>query len=381
MTDVVEQGRERPGRRTPAWLRPVVAGLLALAAAFLLARSGLLSADAPTEGGPGPTGTASAGPLLVYRVEDRLVPLGRPDASDGARLPDELAPRARLVPVLTGDGTSVLVGVHDGLLFRVAPTPGERWQAIGRAGAVVAAGAAPGRVLVLRAGGVVELEAATGRVAAPDPYPGFDPAAGWRPEGTLSVVGSRSLLLSRQAPGGAGQELALAWPARRVEAGTNPPLQPLGTYPALLGLTDEWILTTAGSCPGSGCRVRIISVIRDAVLGRDVAPPRGWTFVVGRDSGRTREALVPVRRAGSSGPPSLARLVAGGDNALLVRGTAGVDLRAGLVSDLAGSVRLVTRTGGEARVKAWDVDQPARATRTARTDGLPDAAQLVCVCG
>jgi hypothetical protein len=73
--------------------------------------------------------------------------------------------------------------------------------------------------------------------------------------------------------------------------------------------------------------------------------------------------------------------VAGGDNALLVRGTAGVDLRAGLVSDLAGSVRLVTRTGGEARVKAWDVDQPARATRTARTDGLPDAAQLVCVCG
>jgi hypothetical protein len=32
-------------------------------------------------------------------------------------------------------------------------------------------------------------------------------------------------------------------------------------------------------------------------------------------------------------------------------------------------------------VKAWDVDQPARATRTARTDGLPDAAQLVCVCG
>jgi hypothetical protein len=381
MTDVVEKGRDdRPGRG-PAAVRPVALVLLVLAGLFVLSRSGLLSADSPPDGGTGRNGTAAEVHRLVARVDDRLVRPAQADGSGGARLPDGLAAQARLVPVLTGDASSVLVGVHEGLLFRLAPTRDARWQPIGRARAVVAAGAAPGRVLVLRAGGVAEVEVATGRVAQPAPFPGFAEAAGWRPEGVVSAVGTRSLLVSRPLPDGVGQELALAWPARRVEAGTNPPLQVLGSYRALLGVADDWILTSAGACPGSACRVRIVSVTRDAVLARDVAPPPGWSFLLGTSGGRTREALVPVQRI-DDGRRALARLVAGGDNALLVQGSAGVDLDAGLVGDLDGSVRLVTRAGdGAERVRTWSPLQPARAEPLGDGSALPDDARLVCVCG
>jgi hypothetical protein len=356
--------------------------LAVLAAVVVLSRSGLLSAGSPPDRGrAGGSGGSEAAEVnrLVARVGDRLVRPEDADPGEGARLPEGFRRGARLVPVVTGDGSSVLLGVHEGLLFRVAPTRQGRWQPIGRARAVVAAGAVSGRVLVLRTGGVAEVEVATGRVANPEPFPGFDEAAGWRPVGVVAAVGTRSLLVSRRpVSGGAGQELALAWPARRVEAGTNPPLQLLGTGHRLLGIAGEWVLTAGDACPGTGCQVRIVSVTRDDVLTRDVAPPPGWAFLL--EGGR--ESLVPVSRAGGPSRPALARLVAGGDNALLVQGSHGVDLPAGLAGSLDGSVRMVTRTGASAeRVRVWSPDQPARARPLGAAGALPDDARLVCVCG
>jgi hypothetical protein len=380
MGDIVEHGREPGvrGRLAPG-ARRAVAVLTVLVVAVLVTRSGLLSA------GPSPDpGRASGADAhrVVARVGDRLVRPGQADDPDAARLPRGLPARAELVPVLAVTGTSTLLGVHDGLLFRVSPADGSRWQPIGPARSVVGASTAPGRVLVRRGDGVVEVEVATGRLANPAPFPGFDAAAGWSPRGVLAAVGTRALLLSRPLPGGGEQELALAWPARRVEAGTNPPLQLIGHYGHVLGVADDWVLTASGTCPGSGCRVRIVSVTRDAVLARAVAPPPGWTFLVGPAAGRTHEALVPVRRLDDRSARGLARLVAGGDNALLVRASAGVDLAAGMVSGLDGSVRLVVRTGdGPEQVRVWRPDRPARTGPAAPPGALPESARLVCVCG
>jgi hypothetical protein len=318
----------------------------------------------------------------VARVGDRLVRPAQDDPTEGPRLPPGLPRRADLVPLLSVLGAGTVVGVHDGLLFRVAVTRAARWQPIGRAESVVAAAATPGRVLVRRGDRVVELEVATGRETQPEPFPGFDAPGGWAPEGVLAAVGTRALLVSRPVPGGADQELALAWPARRVEAGINPPLQVLGRFGQLLGIADDWVLTAAGPCPGSRCRVRVVSVTLDRVLARDVAPPPGWTFLAGSPAGRTHEALVPVQSLGDPSRRALARLVTGGDNALLVPGSEGVDLDAGMVSDLDGSVRLVTAAGGgPERVRLWRPDRPARARPLGGPDALPESARLVCVCG
>lgn len=375
MTDVVEHGREPgagTGRATGVRRAGLVLGLLLVA--VLVHRCGLLSA-----GGLDDADRRAGAHRVVVRVDDRLVRLDRTDPTEGARLPRGFDPRADLVPVLRADGSGVLLGVHRGLLFRLAPTREATPQPIGRARAVVAASGAPGRALVLRADGVVEVEVATGRLAQPEPFPGFAQAAGWRPEGIVTAVGARSLLVSRPGPDGTGLELALAWPARRVEAGVNPPLQPLGMFRGLLGVAGDWVITAAGACPGTACRVRIVSVTRDAVLARDVAPPPGWQFVGGAEAA---EALVPVRRADDGTTRGLVRLVAGGDNALLVRGTGGVDLGAGLVTDLDRSVRLVTRAAdGSERLRAWRPDSPARAAPVRGGADLPRTARLVCVCG
>jgi hypothetical protein len=312
---------------------------------------------------------------VLASVDDHLVRFGQEDPSEGAQLPADFD--GDLVPVLRTDGTSVLLGVHRGLLFRVTSAPGSRPQAIGRARSVVAPSGVPGRALVWRADGVAEVEVATGRVSQPAPFPGFDPAGGWRPEGVVSALGVRTMLVSRVGQGEV--ELALAWPARRVDAGVNAPLQPLGSFRGLVGIAGDWVLVASDECPGPGCRVRIVSVTRDAVLTRDVGPPAGWTFSLGVDSA---ESLVLVRREGTEAA-RLARLVAGGDNALLVRGTARVDTGAGLVGDaLDGSVLLVTTTAdGTEQVRQWHPAASARAVPVGPAGDLPASARLVCACG
>ena len=273
-----------------------------------------------------------------------------------------------------------LVAVHHGVLFRVPPRGSAPATNIGRAERVVAATGAPGRAVVLRGDSVVEVDVATGRVAQPVPYPGFDREQGWYPEGTISAVGTRALLMSRPAPGAAGQELALAWPQRRVGAGPETAVRPLGTYGRLLGIAADWVLTESGDCPGPGCRVLVVSVTRDDVRARAVAPPPGWEFGVGGPGGTTA-TLVPVARTGDASVRALARLVPGGDNALLVAGSLGVDPEAGLIGAVGGPVFFVTGDRGPRRVSVWDPDGRGSAAVVPGAGGLlPETARLVCAC-
>lgn len=360
--------------------------LAVLAAIVLVSRSGLLSADAPEGTGRGTGGTAEKQDdrtrRLVARLDDHLIRPGQDDLGRGPRLPDGFPGEARLVPVLASRGSGTLLGVHHGLLFRITPGRSGSWTAIGRAQRVVAA-TSPGRALVLREGDVVEVEVATGRVSQESPYPGFDPTQGWFPEGVVSAVGTRALLMSRPSSTGPAEELALAWPQKRVEAGTGSPVRPLGSFGAFLGIAADWVLTAAGECPGPTCRVLVVSVTRDDVLAREVAPPPGWVFGVGPSAGRTHDTLVAVQRAGEPGVRALARLVAGGDNALLLRGSVGVDPGSGLADAPDGAVFFVTEAGdGERRLRVWDPVGPGGAVRVRGAPAvLPAGARLVCVCG
>lgn len=386
MSDVVEHGREPRGGGLSNAQRLAVMILAVVAASVLVSRSGLLSAGGPADTGNG-DGVAPARQddrvrRLVARLDDHLVRPGQADLARGPVLPDGFPGDARLVPVPAQGGTGTLLGVHHGLLFRITPGRSGEWTAIGRAERVVAA-SAPGRAVVLRLDALVELEVATGRVVQESPYPGFDAAQGWFPEGLVSAVGTRALLMSRPAAQGRGEELALAWPDRRVQAGTGPPVRALGTFGALLGISADWVLTAAGGCPGPDCRVLIVSVTRDDVHARDVAPPGGWVFGVGPSAGRTHDTLVVVQRDAEPGVRALARLVAGGDNALLLRGSLGVDPGSGLADAPDGAVFFATDLGdGRKRLRVWDPTGPGGAVRVAGAAGrLPAGAGLVCVCG
>lgn len=392
MPDVV-QGRldeERPSG-LPDGVRRLVLVLVVAVAAFLVSRSGLLSAGGAGDEPDGPTG-ALAEPFaevsrLVGVADGHLVLRDQDGWSEGARLPDSLT---TVLPVpdpivgLPSRTPGTLAGVAGGRLFVVGTEPGSDVRPIGRARTVVAATSSS--LVVWRGERVVEVDLGTGRVLDPDPFPGFNASAasaGWSPEGLVAVTGSRPLLMSRPLPDGR-QELALAWPTRRIEAGTNPPVQPLGTYGVLMGIADDWILAQGNGCPGDGCTVQVVSVTRDDVLVRDVAPPTGWVFGGGPVVGRTSEALLQVSPRGYAVPASaLSRVVPGGSNALLVGGTEGVDLDAGIVGSADGAVFFVVRppSGRTERVWTWDANQTGRAEPVPGPVELPQSTRLVCVCG
>ena len=191
--------------------------------------------------------------------------------------------------------------------------------------------------------------------------------------------------MTRPAPGGLTR-YALAYPRLLVESGTRERVRDLGNHGELLSLADDWLLILGADCPGPSCRLDVVSVSRDAALSRVVAPPTGWTFVQGAAAGRTHEALVPVHRLGDADTPddvALARLVPGGDNALLVQGTDRVRLAAGLVDGAGGSVYLLRDPdrGGDPRAVVWDPDAPNIAVPLRPATSFPADSRLVCVCG
>jgi hypothetical protein len=323
----------------------------------------------------------------VARSGDRLLLAAGREPRRGARLPTDLPADARLVPMRLRPGTAPagagpLLTVADGDLVRVDPAR-PRWRSLGRADAVVSASATPGRALVLRGSSLEEVEIATGGLTEAAPYPGFD-ADVWTPVGLLAVTGS-GLVLAR--PAGEGRTiLALAWANGLVRSGLEPEVEELGTVGQLLGLADDWVIALGPGCPGASCRIQVVSVTRDQNLIREVAPPAGWTFVSGPAAGRTHEALVPVEHLTGGRPDgllALARLVPGGDNALLVGSTTHVVLDAGLADGPLGSVYLLTepRPGQGTQVRVWQPQALGGARLLLPRPGFPDGAQLVCVCG
>lgn len=381
--DGAQAGGHPPGRGRRWRLAALAAaGLVAL----LALRSGLLSAPGDSEPGP----VRSAGGLLVLRAEGRLLVEAGDGWSEGPELPRRLAGRASLVPVLSSTGRSVLVGVAGRTLFSIDPAdPEDTGTPLGRARSVVAGSGRLGGVLVDRGEGrVVEVDAATGAVRDPAPFPGQPSGPGWRAVGLVSVPGAaRSLLLA--APGTATGDAAtavdqvdllLAAPARPVQLGTQPEVRPVTTVPRVLALGPDSILAEAPGCPGAACRIQVVTVTRDDVLVREVAPPPGRTFSGTALAGGSVSNLLVVDRAGAR--PALARVVAGGAATLLVRGSAGVDPAAGLVDDLDGTAYLVVREDrrSDGMVRAWAPGRPAL-VRSARAPAVPPGAGLVCGCG
>ena len=399
MADVVEQGPEPGGPgRLPPWARR--AGLVgaAVLAVLGLSRSGLLSADEPQpRPEPSPSDSATPGddaPRLVARLADLLLIAASGAAEPGARLPADLPAGARLVPVrLQGEhdppaasaGPGPVLGVADGELIRVDPAR-PRWRSLGPADAVVSASYRPAKAIVLRGSELEEVEIATGGQTDAKPFPGFDPEA-WTPRGVLAAAGSGALVMTGPAKDGLSA-LALAWPKGVVRTGTQPLVEDLGMIGPLLGIADDWVITLSPGCPGPACRVRVVSVTRDLVRTRDKAPPAGWTFIEGPSAGRTHEALVPVEHLTGGRPDgrrALARLVPGGDHALLVGLTDTVALDAGLADGPGGTVYLLSAApglpGGRLQARIWDPQNPASTQLLLPRTTFPDQARLVCVCG
>jgi hypothetical protein len=79
---------------------------------------------------------------------------------------------------------------------------------------------------------------------------------------------------------------------------------------------------------------------------------------------------------------ALARPVPGGESALLVQGSVGLDPEAGMVGPAGGAVFFVTGGGsGPRRVSVWDAEGRGPATAIPGLGGLlPASARLVCAC-
>lgn len=385
--DVVGQGDDdAPASRLrgPRAVAVTVAVLLGVGA---VSKSGLLSSDepAPTET---PTASVSAGaggtPRLVARVGDALLVAGVPAVKTRSALPD-ISREDPLVPAMAGSDTrEPLIGVVGHTLFRSDPARG-RWRSLGRAEEVVAAGLAPDRVYVLRNGRLVEAEIATGTTTDSAPFPGFD-STQWKAEGLITVPeGDSAMVMSRRVAAGR-EDLALAWSTASVRSFGRPEVQALGTYGPVIGMAADRVLTLR-ACPGPECRIVVVSRTTDLVLARAVAPPPGWTFVGGGPAaGRIHESLVTVERLTDGSPDrhfALARLVPGGDSALLVRGTESVHLAAGLVSGPRGQVFMLARPSDGTRLQArvWDPNRPYVVSPVVPLVTFPADAKLICGCG
>lgn len=381
--DVVEGGdRSGPGTGLPRWVPRAAAGLAAVVAVLAVTRGGLLSSDGPPPGPrPDHSPSRAVAPRLVVRVGDRLLLADHGGTRLAARLPQDTQQRdgPALVAVTSPAGPTSLVGVAGGTLFRVDRFR-PRWRSLGPAESVVGAADTPGLAYVVRDGQVVEVEVESGTTVNARAFPGYDPAAGVVVGLVANDDGSEpEVLQSRLTPDGR-MALSLLWSPAHVRQGA-PERQPAGIHDTVLGIARDWVLTL-DDCPGTRCRVVILSVTRDGPLERPVAPPPGWTFVPGPSGGQTHEALVAVREV-ATGRLALARLVPGGDRALLVRDTVGIVVGADLADGPRGSVAMVTQaaSGGRPRVRVWDPEVPNVAPLARPATVLPPGAKLVCICG
>jgi hypothetical protein len=401
--DVVEHGEEPASGRVPSWLRRAAVVAVAVLALVVVSRTGLLSAGGSAPGPPPRQlqgGQDQPAPRLVARLGDRLLVAKGSTPDLATSLPPGLPADAPLVAappddsVAQGLDVGPLVGVVDGRLFRADPGKARfRWLA--PADEVLAPALSQSDVAVRRGDTVQAVEVNAGGTTNADPFPGYAAGAG-TPRGLLAALGTKALVLSHDVGDGT-ESLSLAWPAALVKAAVKPDIQQLGVFGPLLGLADDWVISLDPGCAAADsatgpatavCHLRVISVTQDLVQANDVAPPPGWTFVQGPIAGQTHEALVSVERVTDGrrdGTRALARLVPGGDNALLVAGTERVVVAAGLADGTQGTVYLLARplpgasTEGP-EVLVWDPQHPAAARRTSQRWAFPRSAQLLCLC-
>jgi hypothetical protein len=388
VSDVVEQGPDR-GPRLPAWARgAALAAVLVVAAALVIPR--LVSGPDPTPPDRSTQPTTAGpqqSPYVVMRVGQQIVRYDRFGVTPGPELPAGLADDGRVYVVTDAVGAARFFTVAGGRLLRIDPGRA-RATDLGAVTRIVDASARSGRLFVRTTaedgGKVVTVDADSGQVVDRAPFPSDPRARGYQPVGVLSQFGVEGLVLQRTVAGeGGGEDLAVAWATAEVKAGRRPGFQAIGLNDHLLGRTGDRLLLLAGTCPGPACTLSIVSFGGDRFASRAVRPPSGWSFTVPPFPGLVQGDLVPVvpvERQPGRPTAALARLAAGGDNALLVAGTEGVVLDAGLV-ERDGDISFVSLgPDGSRRVLRWAPASGGRVSAFPAMPQLPFGATLVCVC-
>jgi hypothetical protein len=280
---------------------------------------------------------------------------------------------------------AVLYGVSDRTLFRIDASTGDLDADLGSVERIVGVGPSPGELLVqVRSGAdarAVVLDAATGDVLDTEPFPGFDGTGSWTPRGPTTAFGVAGMVLTR--PVGDGRvDTAVAWSEVGVAAGFMPSrLQRFGRAGTFLGVADDWVLFLGDDCPSSTCRLTVLSFTRTGAATREVRPPAGWSFTTGETGGNSHEVLAPIVNLGDESMHGLARLVSGGDTALLLRDSIGLDPDAGVVAEPDGSVYFLRSAAGRARVLArWSPVEVPHIATFPKVASPPPGARLVCVC-
>ena len=390
--DVVGRAAEDdagPSDPMPPALRLVVLIAVGLVAVAVLTRTDLLSSDgggaalptpSPSVTRPATTSNLVLGPPRpVARWNDALA-VGLPAGVRADRpVIDGVDPETDLVAVSPAPGPGAprdsLVGVARGTLIRVDVRAGAVAE-LGPATSVVDAAAGPGRVLVLRDDRLVEVAVRDGQVTDDNPFPGFDPGE-WVPRGVVRTEGTGALLMS-----GIGDDsrLAVAWPGAFVRTAQHEQVTPLDVAGSLLGIAGAWVLVLDETCPGDDCVLRMVEVAPGQLDVSEVASPTGWTFTSGPIAGHPPGVLVPVRSVEGVGF-ALARLVTRFDQPVVLPGSDGVLLRAGLVDGPGGTVYLLAgQPFANPEVLVWDPTVPYTVVGL-YPFRVGSGAELVCVCG
>lgn len=389
--EVLEPQSSVTPRALPEWLRRLALVAAVVVGVAVLALSDPLSGEPPPPKAPPPASAERSGPpgasppAVIARNGFDVVRYGPRGATRVARTPPDFAPDARLWAVDDAGYPALLYGVSEGRLFRIDAARRDLVADVGTVERIVDVGPGAGELVVQLPGGsgsiVVVMEAATGDVIDRDPFPGFDGSDSWTPRRVMSVFGVPGLLLTR--PGRDGRdEVAIAWSDVGVASGFFPSrLQRFGSTGRLLGVADDWVLFLADDCPSSTCTLTVLSFTRDGSGMRKVLAPSGWSFVEAMTGGDSHEVLVPVRKDDDDSVHALARLVPGGDSALLLQASIGLDPAAGLVAEPDGSVYFLRAEGPGKRVLArWSPVDPPHILTFPKLPPLPASARLVCLC-
>lgn len=389
--DVVGRAEEddaAPDDPMPPALRLVVFIAVGLIAVAGLTRTDLLSADGdgslptPSASVPRPTTTSNVvvgPPRPVARWNDALA-VGLPGGVRADRsVIDGIDPDSDLVAVppapAPGAPRAALVGVAGRSLVRVDVRSGQVTR-LGPASAVVDAAAGPGRVLVLRDGELAQVDLRDGDVTDDNPFPGFDPDA-WVAHGVVRTHGTGALLMSAT---GDDSRLAVAWPGSFVRTAQHEQVTPLPVEGSLLGVAGHWVVVLGPTCPAEDCVLRTVEVAPGKLDVSEVASPTGWTFTAGPIAGHPPGVLVPVRSVEGVGF-ALARLGTRFDQPVVLPGSDGVLLRAGLADGPGGTVYLLAgQPFANPEVLVWDPTVPYTLVRL-YPFRVGSGAELVCVCG
>lgn len=389
--DVLTQPGADDAHPARMWVRRFALVAVVCAALAVFAHDNLLSGDRRSaQPRPAPTTGASSVPeqetlpTVVARHGSRLVRYSDSGKRTLATLPAGFPAEERLWAVEPAGSRTLLYGVNRRELFRIDAQRGRVVRQLGTVIRIVDIGPGRGELLIEVPDGngskVVVINAATGDVTEANSFRGFDGTGNWTPRGVVTKFGVPGIVLTR--PGAAGQqEVAVAWSERGVTSGfVASRLEPFGAQGRLIGVAEGWLLFLDDTCPSPSCALTVLSFTPKGAAVRKVSPPPGWSFLPRESGGQPYEVLVPVVRTGDGHAYALARVVAGGDRALLLANAVGLDPDAGVVAGRDGSSYFLLDDGDGRVVARWSPVHQPYLTKFHELPRLAPTARLVCAC-